>query len=128
MLIPESRQIFVCAQGCLRGVILTAAEMNAMDRMSWVTVSEQDLYDGTMEQDVIDGVRDIINRLEKKPKCVLIFLSCVHLFAGCDFKMIIDELSALFPQVHFIDCYMTPTMRKSISPGQPYEKTALRAT
>ena len=47
MLIPESRQIFVCAQGCLRGVILTAAEMNAMDRMSWVTVSEQDLYDGT---------------------------------------------------------------------------------
>ena len=44
------------------------------------------------------------------------FLSCVHLFAGCDFKMIIDELSALFPQVHFIDCYMTPTMRKSISP------------
>ena len=39
-----------------------------MDRMSWVTVSEQDLYDGTMEQDVIDGVRDIINRLEEKPK------------------------------------------------------------
>lgn len=44
-----------------------------------MTVSEQDLYDGTMEQDVIDGVRDIINRLEEKPKCVLIFLSCVHL-------------------------------------------------
>lgn len=54
--------------------------------MSWVTVSEQDLYDGTMEQDVIDGVRNIINRLEEKPKCLLIFLSCVHLFAGCDFK------------------------------------------
>lgn len=122
MLIPESRQIFVCAQGCLRGVILTAAEMNAMDRMSWVTVSEQDLYDGTMEQDVIDGVRDIINRLEEKPKCVLLFLSCVHLFAGCDFKMIIDELSALFPQVHFIDCYMTPTMRKSISPDSLMRK------
>ena len=122
MLIPESRQIFVCAQGCLRGVILTAAEMNAMDRMSWVTVSEQDLYDGTMEQDVIDGVRDIINRLDEKPKCVLIFLSCVHLFAGCDFKMIIDELSALFPQVHFIDCYMTPTMRKSISPDSLMRK------
>ena len=27
MLIPESHQIYVCAQGCLRGVILTAAEM-----------------------------------------------------------------------------------------------------
>ena len=29
---PESHQIFVCAQACLRGVVLTAAEMNAMDR------------------------------------------------------------------------------------------------
>lgn len=122
MLIPESRQIFVCAQGCLRGVILTAAEMNAMDRMSWVTVSEQDLYDGTMEQDVIDGVSDIIKRLDEKPKCVLLFLSCVHLFAGCDVKMIIDQLSEMFPQVHFIDCYMTPTMRKSISPDSLMRK------
>ena len=52
MLIPESRQIFVCAQGCLRGVILTAAEMNAMDRMSWVTVSEQDLYDYVRLEDI----------------------------------------------------------------------------
>ena len=26
MLLPESHQIFICAQGCLRGVILTAAE------------------------------------------------------------------------------------------------------
>ncbi len=48
---------------------------------------EQDLYDGTMEQDVIDGVRDIINRLEeKKPKCVLIFLSCVHLLQAVTSK------------------------------------------
>lgn len=36
--------------------------------------------------------------------------------------MIIDELSALFPQVHFIDCYMTPTMRKSISPDSLMRK------
>ena len=90
-----------------------------MDRMSWVTVSEQDLYDGTMEQDVIDGVSDIINRLEEKPKCVLIFLSCVHLFAGCDFKMIIDELSRLLHDANHEKVYL---------PRQPYEKTALRAT
>ena len=27
MLVPEAHEIFVCAQGCLRGVVLTAAEM-----------------------------------------------------------------------------------------------------
>ena len=42
MLIPECHEIFACAQGCLRGVILTAAEMNAIERMSWISVSEQD--------------------------------------------------------------------------------------
>lgn len=125
MLIPRSRQIFVCARGCLRGVILTAAEMNAADRMSWVALSERDLFDGTMEQDVIDGVTDIIKRLcdkGDKPKCVLLFLSCVHFFAGCDFKMIVEELSTAFPDIHFIDCYMTPTMRKTISPDAQMRK------
>ena len=41
MLIPEAHQIYVCAQGCLRGVILTAAEMNRMENMSWVALREQ---------------------------------------------------------------------------------------
>jgi hypothetical protein len=43
MLIPESHQIFVCAQGCLRGVVLTAAEMNAMDRYSAIMIQEENV-------------------------------------------------------------------------------------
>lgn len=116
MLIPESHQIYVCAQGCLRGVILTAAEMNAMDRMSWVSVSESDMFDGTIEDRAVDGTEKILNKMKSHPKCVLLFFSCIHLFAGCDFEMIIQRLSKDFPDIDFVDCYMTPTMRKSISP------------
>ena len=43
MLIPQSHQIFVCAQGCLRGVVLTAAEMNALDRYSAVMIREENV-------------------------------------------------------------------------------------
>lgn len=32
MQVPESIQIYVCADNCMRGVVLTAAEMNAADR------------------------------------------------------------------------------------------------
>ncbi len=113
MLIPESHQIFVCAQGCLRGVILTAAEMNAMPRMSWVSVTENDMFNGKMEQNIIDGTADVLRKLPRLPKAVLLFLSCIHLFAGCDFEMILSELRKRFPQVDFTDCYMHPTMRKS---------------
>ena len=68
MLIPQSHQIFACAQGCLRGVLLTAAEMNAMDRMSWIAVEEDDMFDGTMEQDIIDGTADILKKLPCRPR------------------------------------------------------------
>lgn len=116
MLVPQSHQIFACAQGCLRGVLLTAAEMNAMDRMSWIAVEEEDMFDGTMEQDIIDGTADILKKLPCRPRAVLLFISCIQLFAGCDFEMILSELRAQFPDIDFTDCYMTPTMRKTISP------------
>ena len=60
MLIPESHQIYVCAQGCLRGVVLTAAEMNRMENMSWVSLREQDMWNGEMESRVIEGSRDFV--------------------------------------------------------------------
>lgn len=40
MLIPESHQIFVCAQSCLRGVVLTAAEMGASNRFSTIAIQD----------------------------------------------------------------------------------------
>jgi len=116
MLIPQSHQIFACAQGCLRGVILTAAEMNAADRMSWIALEERDMFEGTLETDIIDGAAEIIRELPEKPRAILIFLSCMHLFAGCDFETILIGLRELFPDIDFTDCYMAPTMRKTISP------------
>ena len=116
MLIPEAHQVYVCAQGCLRGVILTAAEMNLMDRMSWVSLREKDMWNGEMESRVVEGVAHIVSQMENRPRCILVYLSCMHMFEGCDFKVIADELSERFPGTTFVDCYMTPTMRKSISP------------
>jgi len=119
MLIPESHHVFACAQGCLRGVVLTAAEMLAMDRMSWISVDKSDLFDGSLERNIVDGTAEIIRKLPKKPRAVLLFISCVHLFAGCDFEVMLDELRAMFPDIDFIDCYMNPTMRKSgLTPDQ----------
>lgn len=117
MLVPEAHQIFACAQGCLRGVILTAAEMNALDRMSWISVSEQDMYDGSLEYDIIDGCTEILQKLPKLPRVVLLYLSCIHLFAGVDFEMILRELRGRFPSAAFVDCYMAPTMRQTVPPA-----------
>jgi len=119
MLIPEAHEIFVCAAGCLRGVVLTAAEMGAQDRFSTVAVRESNLLDGDMEDLVIEGVTDIINKLPKRPPAVLVYTSCVHHFTGTDLDLIYSTLRSRFPDIDFTDCYMNPIMRKSgLTPDQ----------
>ena len=119
MLIPEAHEIFVCAAGCLRGVVLTAAEMGTQDRFSTVAVRENNLLDGDMEDLVIEGVTDIINKLPKRPPAVLVYTSCVHHFTGVDLDMIYATLRSRFPDIDFTDCYMNPIMRKSgLTPDQ----------
>ena len=60
MLIPGAHQIYVCAGNCLRGVVLTAAEMNAQSRFSTITIKENNVLDGDMETLLIEGVTDIL--------------------------------------------------------------------
>lgn len=119
MLVPEAHEIFVCAAGCLRGVVLSAAEMNLMDRFSTVAIEEHNVLDGDMEELIIEGVTDILNRLPKLPPAVLVYSSCIHHFMGCDLQMCYSTLRERFPEVDFADCYMIPTMRKSgLTPDQ----------
>lgn len=119
MLIPEAHEIFVCAASCLRGVVLTAAEMHAEDRFSTVEIKEHNLLDGDLEDLLIDGVSDIIEKLPKRPPAVLVYTSCMHHFAGCDLDMVYRELRGRFPDIDFTDCYMNPIMRKSgMTPDQ----------
>ncbi len=71
MLMPEAIQIYVCADNCMRGVVLTAAEMNLTNRFSFVIVEEENLLNGNLEDVTIEGVTDVLKKLEK-PKAVLL--------------------------------------------------------
>ncbi len=113
MQIPESHEIFVCALGCLRGVVLTAAEMNALDRYSAIQVREENVLQGGMEELMIDGVTDIIGKLPYRPRAILIYISCQHFFLAYEQKPVFEELRRRFPDIYFLDCYMIPTLRKS---------------
>ena len=101
MLIPESHQIFVCALGCLRGVVLTAAEMNALDRYSSIQIREENVLDGGMEELMIDGVSDVIEKLIYRPRAILLFISCQHFFLAYDQKLVFSALRERFSGRHF---------------------------
>lgn len=118
MLVPECHEIFVCAQGCLRGVVLSAAELGLQRRFSTITVTEEHLRDGQLEDTIIEGVTHILERLPKLPPAVLVYSSCLHHFSGADLGWAYRKLSEAFPDVVFTDCYMTPTL--------PQERDAAR--
>ncbi|MGH4038726.1 MAG: nitrogenase component 1 [Sphaerochaeta sp.] len=119
ILLPECHEIFVCAEGCLRGTVLSAHEGGFADHFSTVAVQEENITNGDLESQIIEGCADVINRLDYRPKAVEVFTSCLHSFSGCDFQYCIRELSKRFTDINFQDCYMIPTMRNSgITPDE----------
>ena len=60
MQVPDAHQIYVCADNCMRGVVLTAAEMNEAERFSFVILKEEHLLNGNLEDITIEGVADVI--------------------------------------------------------------------
>ncbi len=112
MNIPDCQQIYVCAVNCMRGVVLTAAEMNRAERFSFVILKEEDLVEGTVEDITIEGTADVIRKLPRRPASVCLFTVCTHRFLGCDINRIYRELEAEFPDIVFIRGYMEPIMQK----------------
>lgn len=125
MLLPESHQIFVCAASCMRGVVLTAAEMDAMDRFSSLYLTESDFLSGDCENLMIEGVTKLVEKLPNRPKALLIFTNCLDEFMGVDHKIVYGELRRRFPDIGFVESYMCPTMRKSSLPPDPIMRKQL---
>ncbi len=123
MLLPQAHQIYICALNCMRGVILTAAEMGASDRFSFVILKEEDLLEGTVEDVTIEGVTDVLHRLPKLPPAVEVFTVCLHRFLGSDLDLIFGELERRFPEVTFLRCAMEPiTQKEGLTPDTRLRK------
>ena len=132
MLMPQSHQIYICADNCMRGVVMTAAEMNAMDRFSCVVLEEADIHAGNLEEITLEGVTAVLEKLRKRrgedkmPKAVLIFPVCLHHFMGCDMKYVYEQLAERFKEITFVKGWMDPIMQKTgPSPDQKLRKAMM---
>lgn len=127
MLVPECHQIYVCADNCMRGVVLTAAEMDAADRFSCVLLEEEDLFEGSLEEITVEGVSDAIRRLPYKPRAAAVFLVCLHHFVGTDTSWVYRHLEERFPDIDFMRCWMDPVMQKTgLTPEQKLKEAMFR--
>ena len=125
MLVPEAHQIYVCAINCMRGVTLTAAEMDDSERFSCVVLREEDITRGTVEAVTLEGIADVLRKLEARdslPPCVIVFPVCTHHFLGVSMNRVYRELEREFPTVDFVRAFMDPIMKRRLSPDQRLRK------
>lgn len=123
MQIPEAHQIYVCGVNCMRGVVLTAAEMSASERFSYVLLREEDVVDGTIWEATREGIADVLHKLPELPPCVVVFPVCTHHFMGVDMESIYRSLEKEFPTVFFAHAWMDPIMQKhGLPPDQRLRK------
>lgn len=127
-LVPEGHQIYVCPVSCLRGVVLTTAEMGfeAMKKLSTIAVGEDNILNGDLEEQVLHGAERIIETLEKRPRMVMIFTSCIHHFLAVNYQRVYKILREEYPDIDFIDCYMNPIMRRKTPPMPSLRRQILR--
>ncbi len=137
-LVPEAHEIFVCPTSCLRGVVLTTAEMGVHDKLSTIAVGEDNILDGDMEERLHDGIVEVIETLPKRPRMAMVFTSCIHHFLAVNYQRVYRVLRKEYPDIDFTDTYMDPIMRRKIAPMpslfrqmhrvlQPMEKHAMQA-
>ncbi|MBQ9980929.1 MAG: oxidoreductase [Oscillospiraceae bacterium] len=117
-LVPESHQLFVCPFACGRHGALGGAVNGIKDRISYLFISEADIVSGDFEQMIIDSVDELFEALEKKPKVLFIFTSCLDDLLGTDHEPILAELSEKYRDVKFRHCTMNPIKQDTpLPPG-----------
>lgn len=128
MLIPECHEIYVCCACCLHGVVLSADEVpDGAGRFSMVTLTNENIIKGNLEEMMIDGIAHILEEMPVKPKCVEGFTSCMQHFLHIDLRVVYDTLRQKFPGIDFIDGYMTPTLNRRFTPDVLGRRQLMRA-
>lgn len=117
-LVPESYLLFVCPFACGRHTALGGIDNGIKNQVSYLFITESDIVSGDFEQMIIDNVGNLFEALEKRPKVLFIFTSCLDDLLGTDHDAINAELSVMYPDVQFRHCKMNPiSLDSSLPPG-----------
>jgi hypothetical protein len=118
LLVPESHQLMVGAPSCMRHVIISCTTLGLGHRISGLYPEESDIVSGSYEELILQGASELLQRLEPKPKVLMIFVTCMDDFLGTDHAAFLEPLNRRFPETRSIICHMNPIMADSgLPPG-----------
>ncbi|MBC3804391.1 hypothetical protein GH808_08095 [Acetobacterium fimetarium] len=118
MLIPESHELHVGPSACARRLSIGAYRRHAEDRITNLYITEEDIISGSYEDIIPDAVEDLLELLEKRPRVIILYVTCIDDLLGTDHEALLMLLKQRFQDIRFITCHVDPiVMDRSIKPG-----------
>ncbi len=106
-LIPGSYLLFVCPSACFRHGALGAIQHHYKDRISYLYIDQSDIVEG-YDQEILDGVDELLERTEKDIHLLFIYVSCLDDFIGTDMEKVTSILGKRYPDILFRAGHMNP--------------------
>lgn len=107
-LVPESYLLFVSPFACGRHGALGGILNGIKDKVSFLYIDESDIVSGGYEDLIPDAVEELLEFLEKRPKAIFIFVTCIDDLLGTDHVQLNQLLSRKFPDIRFVSSHMNP--------------------
>lgn len=116
MSVPESFQIFFAPAACGRHGAISAVMQGYRDRLAYYFLEEKDIVSGGYEAQIFDAVEMVLKRAKKKPKAMLLFVTCIDDLLGTDLEALTLDLNDRFEGIDFTFCHMDPIRNDSKLP------------
>ncbi len=107
-LVPESHQLFISPFACGRHGALGGAVNGIKEKVSYVYIDESDIVSGGYEDLIPEAVDELFEFMDKRPRVLLLFVSCLDDLLGTDHAELNRILSEKYPDVIFRSCHMNP--------------------
>ena len=115
-LVPEMHMLFVAPSACGRHGALGGIMNGVKDKVSYLFIDEKGIVSGDYEQQIPQAVAELFAFLQKQPRVLFLFVSCLDDMLGTDHEALLETLSAQWPQVQFRTCHMNPIQSDTALP------------
>ena len=115
LVIPESIMLLVSPGCCGRNSTILSRRSGYSERMFYLEMDETDLVTGRHLEKIPEAVKEIIEVPEKRPKVVLICITCVDALLGTDLVRVCKKAEEA-TGVHVVPSYMYALMREGTKP------------
>ncbi|MDR1636046.1 MAG: hypothetical protein LBR93_01780 [Treponema sp.] len=92
LMVPEAFLLFVCPPACGRHGAIAAIEQGQRRRIAYLCLEDREIILGTYQEEIEKGIRQIMERVNPRPKALMIFTSCIDDLLGTDHEPLIERL------------------------------------